>query len=734
MKRAQDSVLAPVPVVRNAVRNTGRPLGTEVRQAFESQVSLPESTATPPAHDVESAALKSARADGKAAARRRPDFSQVRVHTGAEAARSADALGARAFTVGSDIVFGRGQFEPGRESGSDLLAHELAHTVQPGSDRRIAKQVVEGMETAPVESERADIEKMLTGSYWEQKITAEYGLTFVNTVQSRFQSDTEERDAVLAAAWKNRPAKLTASTDVTVSIPPRASAKKSKALLYTFTYAPAPQVKPAPKTAPLPTLAVELKAEDSAAVVSAAPVPPSGYTPPVLSKGAMNFPGGVDDYFKKHPDEHKQLYHFIENAPGPKASQIVTTTETQNNVKHDSAIRVTLERDVKGKLTSLELELLSETPIPVENPPADYASRTRIDIELEKNQAKAKDKLGAVNIPASVPADEQASVKYMVWQYFDSGTRNKEVDIIIPIANKQTRVFYTLRFRPTTNDVDVERVGEEGATPKTKQTGMAIERVEGFTSNSTDEATFKTWVGKRYPSISPQGKTLAELQDSVSKDMQANAGTPAWFKRNYSLEILNATAGETRLQKVHKLSAQETVDMKDYTSAELNQMEFGLQTMSDPQLSELKTTQMARQKVLLEIKGNMIVPDTKTGGIARHIGSDHTITMFDTAASRDKFQFAGGSGGVREASVQTYIHEFGHVFADKASLEAPFQAFVKAKKIPPLTWYAKTKVTEQFPEAFALYQTDPEFMKNNAPDLFTWFEELKKTGKPPKKP
>ncbi|MBN1203762.1 MAG: DUF4157 domain-containing protein [Myxococcaceae bacterium] len=58
------------------------------------------------------------------------DFSQVRVHTDARAAESAQAVQALAYTVGKDIVFDRGQYQPDTEQGRHLLAHELAHTVQ----------------------------------------------------------------------------------------------------------------------------------------------------------------------------------------------------------------------------------------------------------------------------------------------------------------------------------------------------------------------------------------------------------------------------------------------------------------------------------------------------------------------------------------------------------------------------------------------------------------------------
>ena len=61
------------------------------------------------------------------------DLSAVRVHSDASAHESADAIDARAFTVGQDIVFGAGQFSPGTREGQRLLAHELTHVVQQSS-------------------------------------------------------------------------------------------------------------------------------------------------------------------------------------------------------------------------------------------------------------------------------------------------------------------------------------------------------------------------------------------------------------------------------------------------------------------------------------------------------------------------------------------------------------------------------------------------------------------------
>lgn len=82
----------------NAMRGGGQPLPESVRAFFEPRFGY--------------------------------DFSSVRVHTDAGAAQSAQALNARAFTLGRDVVFVAGQYSPGTTAGRRLLAHELAHVVQ----------------------------------------------------------------------------------------------------------------------------------------------------------------------------------------------------------------------------------------------------------------------------------------------------------------------------------------------------------------------------------------------------------------------------------------------------------------------------------------------------------------------------------------------------------------------------------------------------------------------------
>jgi hypothetical protein len=55
------------------------------------------------------------------------DFADVRVHTDSA---TAAAIGARAYTVGSDIHFARAAFDPGTAAGQAVLGHELVHVIQ----------------------------------------------------------------------------------------------------------------------------------------------------------------------------------------------------------------------------------------------------------------------------------------------------------------------------------------------------------------------------------------------------------------------------------------------------------------------------------------------------------------------------------------------------------------------------------------------------------------------------
>lgn len=87
------------------------------------------------------------------------DFSHVRVHTGPQAAKSAEDVNAKAYTVGKDVVFGAGEYTPGTQQGQKLLAHELAHTLQQGESGPLIRRAANPLRVDGLYENRADADE-----------------------------------------------------------------------------------------------------------------------------------------------------------------------------------------------------------------------------------------------------------------------------------------------------------------------------------------------------------------------------------------------------------------------------------------------------------------------------------------------------------------------------------------------------------------------------------------------
>jgi hypothetical protein len=94
------------------------------------------------------------------------DFGHVRIHADEPAAASARALAARAYTLGSEVVFGRGQYAPSSAAGRRLLAHELAHVVQQTGTTVAVQRDDDEVERKKQEAERERARKRLEA--WAQ--------------------------------------------------------------------------------------------------------------------------------------------------------------------------------------------------------------------------------------------------------------------------------------------------------------------------------------------------------------------------------------------------------------------------------------------------------------------------------------------------------------------------------------------------------------------------------------
>jgi hypothetical protein len=86
------------------------------------------------------------------------NFANVRIHTDEAAHADAQGLGAHAYTLGSDIVFNQGQYEPHSYGGQRLIAHELAHVVQQSASSPVTQPKLEVStpgDASELEAERA---------------------------------------------------------------------------------------------------------------------------------------------------------------------------------------------------------------------------------------------------------------------------------------------------------------------------------------------------------------------------------------------------------------------------------------------------------------------------------------------------------------------------------------------------------------------------------------------------
>ena len=281
----------------------------------------------------------------------------------------------------------------------------------------------------------------------------------------------------------------------------------------------------------------------------------------------------------------------------------------------------------------------------------------------------------------------------------------------------------------TNNDVNVERVGEEGAEVSL----MALDdlnRLYGFGDTSRDVPGVKAWLAKRYPAIITTGATLDTVQSSFAREIDAKSTSPAWFKENYGIEILSPDAARSRLRSAFQFIPQQLAKLKDFTPLELKSLELALGGMSDKFLATLKGLQIARQEA--PTVAGWAHPGQ--AGLTLSRGADHLILIFDRANAGNGTLFLGGRRQDQRpratvAITMTFTHEIGHVIFEQPRVRMAFEKLVE--NVKPVTWYAASNPkTEFFPEAFALYHCDPEWLSSTRPDLFAWFRLLARDGAP----
>ena len=133
------------------------------------------------------------------------DLSSVRIHTDGAAAASAQAVQAHAYTVGEDVVFGPGQYQPGSTAGQRTLAHELTHVVQQRNGPVSGTPTGDGISLSdPSDSfERAaeaNADRIMSGSPSNILSTA----AGVSSSVQREETPPEEEEQTAQGTWAQR--------------------------------------------------------------------------------------------------------------------------------------------------------------------------------------------------------------------------------------------------------------------------------------------------------------------------------------------------------------------------------------------------------------------------------------------------------------------------------------------------------------------------------------------------
>lgn len=691
---------------------------------------------TPTVSDSLSQSIQSSRGGGSAmdggtqsfmSSRFNTDFSDVKIHTGSESAQMNKELNAKAFTVGSDIYFNEGQYQPGNNAGKHLLAHELTHTIQQGKGIH-AKRIQRAGEVGeysnsgfifpdPVKRDTyADTsanDQIGGNNYWYQKIKTIYEFKFASTAYRPEAMAKDGWDIILSKAWEMQPATTptattTTPTRVNVFLPITlgASSRYRVHCLYTYSW-------DTTKAKPLFTLDIKEFIAEGASIadinsspsVIAKKVPRSVYDALDGARG-NGFPASdVPAYFKKHPEVQQALAGYIEykfrqykdgkNKAALALDEIVSAKETNGGTESKILIVFKATADRDSGFYNVNMKYFSDSN---NTPTAGYNTKDYADFRIEKDKDAHKGEVesfgGVRGLDAITDVNEKMYLKNQAVEFYindKTGTttrsyRDTEVDQIIPFSTnpadptKTEFTYYTfIIHKPDSANlifIDVKKLGKKGDATIGDPSKPLITRVPGYAENAFDANKaetpdkFKKWILARYKGVTDAditAATIADITTKINTIIETRSGTPAWFKSNYSITILTAAETKTRMNaKPYEVKDDQLVGLKAYSATELNEVELSLQRFDVEALKRLKDLAMFRQT-------QNVNDPTGLSGLTYSgysykgkaiTSTTRTVALYDAAFSKD-FLFAGGAGGINNFASTIITHELGHVMGNR---------------------------------------------------------------------
>lgn len=627
-------------------------------------------------------------------------------------------------------VFGSGtpkSSQPG--AGSDPVVAEQpgkTPTSAPGGgpvEKPVKLRPVPYYETVGISIPFDAVRSNRVANYWEQKVQSGWQITMVNSTRnstsSRLQKNPVEKQALLAGLWdalvggglRDRAVQSFLLSD-------RSDSRSPSALYVVIADLKGAQGKG--------SVEVEFIGEQPAwAVIKPGQKP----TPTDSIQGAFtyqyqHFPNNDFDRFwtGRQPDQDL-LWGWVRATPAGSFGSGVT-------VGGDS-FYVAGNKDTNAAVRDLLVIYLGKGKPRALHPPEGYLGKEFVDLQLERLQThphdRLNDRLGGIAGLSSFTGPEQSQVKEAVWQYFQKGTRDAEVDARLSNDERGTALLANLRFQPSTVsgawDVILRKIGTRPLERGKLAVDLRPATVFGLANaSSSPEALVNSW-NRRYPARVAETNLSENVTKTLERMRVSGCRNPQWFSDNYGIVVHDRSSVSSRLQSAHGLPVEECSRAKDFLPGELGVLEAVLGTFSDRLIADLRGIHLVRQERYFgksdPFSKQIERSNKKLAGICRTTGEAKTIAIFDMD---DGALFVGDVNHIFPDAAQTYAHEFGHALGAIDGRLEQFNRFTEEQRIAPVTWYAASpRATEFFAESFALFQLHPAWMERNHPKMYEWF-------------
>jgi len=633
----------------------------------------------------------------------RHDFSRVRVHVDEKAANAAAAAGARAYTWGSDLVFGHGAYSPHTPGGRKLLAHELAHVVQQESGGpRLQRRPAPNSASKPLIYDPTEFDL----SPPDMPLTLDEAKDLVND---------KIKDGELTAASVSG-AKVGSDEEIMLWFILSQVGSRNQWSKEVDIQAPIGWAPPVGGAAPVGKVTVRIDDTGKAGAE-------------LLSAGAVAMPAA----FAKREDVEKELKDNYGIADVRKGDKDWEPTEL-NQV---AAAFKLLPKSDRAALKGVHLERVASID---GDEAGEFAAEQSVEETTVVNEAVLR--LADGVFPASPRG-------------FVGGAANAEPSSFLTIVHEVGHAVASKALRDTTNAqfeaTAARNEAIEALNPAVEATNALVEEYNSLVNEysalvveyndlrkavtETQKSGDKDAIKAAQNDLGAKKKEVAAKRAEVSaKKKELSAAKADETKRRGAVEA--ATGKETGKRKLKTAatargmleSAADTrkreaeAARKTAVSTKLKDDERSASVAYRSAVDDCATAIAAFHKSAKdpEAEMGMLDEDAQAAIDARNGKRENLTAATPDNPALAKYEAADLAQDKWLAAVRTLVQA-----AEQPKRVRLFVDFVTSKKIEPFTKYAREnwpdKPEEFFAEAYSLWLTDPEYLKANAKALYYWF-------------